>query len=86
MRNPPWALPLAYPLGFVPERLGALPSSLLLLGSLIISVRTLSRTLGSDKRSYHDPGFLPSTSADFRNNGPNISPSASRFGVVSCSA
>ena len=29
MRNPPWALPLAFPLGFIPERVGALPWSLL---------------------------------------------------------
>jgi hypothetical protein len=57
MRNPPWALPLAYPLGFVPERLGALPWSLFLLGSLVIAVRTLSRTLGSDKKDITMLGF-----------------------------
>jgi len=38
MRNPPWALPIAYPLGLVGVRLGALLWSLLLLGCLGLSV------------------------------------------------
>jgi hypothetical protein len=50
MRNPPWALPLAYPLGFVPARLGALPWSLLLVGWLAVSVRMLRRALGAGIR------------------------------------
>jgi len=41
MRNPPWALPLAYPLGFLNLRLAAVLWSLLLLGSLLLSVRLL---------------------------------------------
>jgi hypothetical protein len=49
MRNPPWALPLAYPLGFIPERVGALPWSLLLLGVLAVSVWMICRTLGAGK-------------------------------------
>ena len=39
MRNPPWALPLALPLGFLGVRAGALVWSLLLLGCLWLSVR-----------------------------------------------
>ncbi|HVT98490.1 MAG TPA: glycosyltransferase family 87 protein [Acidobacteriaceae bacterium] len=46
MRNPPWALPLALPLGFVPPRVGALPWSLLLLGILIFCVRILWKMFG----------------------------------------
>lgn len=41
MRNPPWALPLALPLGFLPPRIAALPWSLLMLGILIACVRSL---------------------------------------------
>ena len=57
MRNPPWALPLAYPLGFVPERLGALPWSLLLLGWLAISVRMLRGTSGTHRRDVALLGY-----------------------------
>lgn len=39
MRNAPWALPLALPLGYVGPMAGALPWSLLILGLLIASVR-----------------------------------------------
>ena len=39
MRNPPWALPLALPLGLLGVRVGALVWSLLLLGCLWPSVR-----------------------------------------------
>lgn len=39
MRNPPWGLPIAYPLGFVGVRVGALIWSLGLLGLLWGSVR-----------------------------------------------
>lgn len=41
MRNPPWALPLVYPLGLVGVRLGALLWSLALLGCLWGSVRMI---------------------------------------------
>jgi hypothetical protein len=41
MRNPPWGLPIALPLGFLGVRLGALLWSLLLLGFLLLSVRIL---------------------------------------------
>jgi hypothetical protein len=39
MRNPPWSLPLALPLGYAGSRLLALPWSLLMLAILIASVR-----------------------------------------------
>ncbi|MGB6132732.1 MAG: glycosyltransferase 87 family protein [Acidobacteriaceae bacterium] len=46
MRNPPWALPLTLPLGFVGARAAALPWSLLMLGLLILSVRILWKMFG----------------------------------------
>ena len=46
MRNPPWALPLALPLGLLSARAAALPWSLLILALLIYSVRLLCKTLG----------------------------------------
>ena len=47
MRNPPWALPLAFPLGYSGAMTTALPWSLLMLGLLIASVRILWRLFGS---------------------------------------
>lgn len=47
MRNAPWALPLALPLGYVGPMAAALPWSLLMLGLLIVSVRILWKMLGS---------------------------------------
>jgi hypothetical protein len=46
MRNPPWGLPIALPLGLVGVRLGALLWSLMLLGSLLLSVRLLGELHG----------------------------------------
>jgi len=39
MRNPPWALPLAYPLGFIGLRVATVLWSLMLIACLVISVR-----------------------------------------------
>jgi Glycosyltransferase family 87 len=39
MRNPPWMLPIAYPLGFMSVRMASIIWSLLLLALLVISVR-----------------------------------------------
>jgi hypothetical protein len=46
MRNPPWGLPLALPLGFVGAQGGALPWSLLMLGLLVVSARLLWKIWG----------------------------------------
>jgi hypothetical protein len=46
MRNPPWALPLALPLGYTAATTLALPWSLLMLGLLIASVRILWGLVG----------------------------------------
>jgi len=46
MRNTPWALPLAYPLGYFGARAAALPWSLAMLALLIVSVRLLWKLLG----------------------------------------
>jgi hypothetical protein len=46
MRNPPWGLPLALPLGFWSAQVAALPWSLLMLGLLILSVRILWKMFG----------------------------------------
>lgn len=53
MRNPPWALPLVLPLGFVGLRLGALIWSLLLLGCLLGSSWLIRGMLGSQKNRTH---------------------------------
>lgn len=46
MRNVPWALPLALPLGYLDPQLAALPWSLLMLGLLIASVRMVWTMIG----------------------------------------
>lgn len=46
MRNPPWSLPLALPLGYMSARVAALPWSLLMLGLLLLSVRMLWKMFG----------------------------------------
>jgi hypothetical protein len=47
MRNTPWALPLAYPLGYFSPTASALPWSLVMLALLIASVRILWELFGS---------------------------------------
>jgi Glycosyltransferase family 87 len=47
MRNPPWALPLAVPLGFLGLRLAGILWTLLLLACLLLSVRLLHQLQGS---------------------------------------
>lgn len=46
MRNVPWALPLALPLGYFSPQVAALPWSLLMLGLLIASVHMLWTMIG----------------------------------------
>lgn len=53
MRNPPWALPLAYPLGFLNLRVAAILWSLLLLGCLLLSVRMARQLYGSPAIHLH---------------------------------
>lgn len=53
MRNPPWALPLALPLGYFGATASALPWCLLMLGILIASVRILWNLFGSASRGTH---------------------------------
>ena len=53
MRNPPWALPLAYPLGFLPLRVAAILWSLLLLACLLLSVRVARELYGSPANHLH---------------------------------
>jgi hypothetical protein len=53
MRNPPWALPLALPLGFVSEQVGAILWSLVLLACLVFS-GLLSRAMhGNPQNRIH---------------------------------
>lgn len=61
MRNPPWALPLAWPLGFLGLRVGAFLWSLLLAGCLGISVQIVRRLHGSPANPIHwlGLGFTP---------------------------
>ena len=57
MRNPPWALPLAYPLGFLGLRFAAILWTLLLLACLLISVRMVRGLHGSPPNRIHWLGF-----------------------------
>lgn len=53
MRNPPWALPLAYPLGFLGLRVAAALWSLVLLACLLISVRLVRQMHGAPPNRLH---------------------------------
>ena len=53
MRNPPWGLPLAAPLGFIGVRAGAPLWSLLMLGCLVLSVHILWRMHGQPGNRLH---------------------------------
>ena len=57
MRNPPWALPIAYPLGFLGLRIAAILWTLLLLACLLISVRMVHELHGSPPNRIHWLGF-----------------------------
>jgi hypothetical protein len=54
MRNTPWALPLAWPLGFFSPVASALPWSLLMLALLIASVRILWRLFAPAATTHLD--------------------------------
>lgn len=47
MRNPPWSLPLAFPLGFFGAQAAAVPWSLMLFALLILCGRTLWKMFGA---------------------------------------
>jgi hypothetical protein len=53
MRNPPWALPLAYPLGFLELRIGAFIWNIILLGCLLTSVHLVRVMHGSPNNYVH---------------------------------
>ncbi|MGA7830118.1 MAG: glycosyltransferase family 87 protein [Terracidiphilus sp.] len=53
MRNLPWGLPLAYPLGFIGLRPAALLWSLALLACLLLSVRSIRRMHGCPDNYLH---------------------------------
>jgi len=57
MRNPPWALPLVFPLGFLGVRVAATLWTLLLLASLLLCVRLLHQLHGSPPNRIHWLGF-----------------------------
>ncbi|MGA3010691.1 MAG: glycosyltransferase family 87 protein [Terracidiphilus sp.] len=57
MRNPPWSMPLVYPLGFIGLRVGALLWSLILLGCLTGSVLMLWQMHGCPGDNLHWLGF-----------------------------
>lgn len=61
MRNPPWALPLAWPLGFLGLRVAALLWSLMLAGCLVVSVQIVRRLHGWPGNTIHwlGLGFTP---------------------------
>jgi len=53
MRNPPWALPLALPLGLFGLRVGAFIWSLVIVGCLVVSVLMLWRIQGRPPNRLH---------------------------------
>lgn len=53
MRNPPWALPLAYPLGFLGLRIAAILWSLVLVACLLVSVGLVRAMHGSPPGVVH---------------------------------
>ena len=57
MRNPPWSLPLALPLGYMSARVAALPWSLLMLALLILSVRTTWQIFGRPGTHFEWLGY-----------------------------
>ncbi len=57
MRNPPWALPLVYPLGFLGVRVAAILWTLILLACFLISVRLAHQLYGSPPNHIHWLGF-----------------------------
>ncbi len=57
MRNTPWALPLAYPLGYFSAQASALPWSLVMLALLVASVRILWKMLGQPGRHLDWLGY-----------------------------
>ena len=57
MRNPPWALPLALPLGLLGLRVGAFFWSFAIVGCLVGSVRMLWQMHGSPPNRLHWLGF-----------------------------
>jgi hypothetical protein len=57
MRNPPWALPLAIPLGFLGLRSAAILWSLGLLASLLVSVRLIWKIHGRPVNHLHWLGY-----------------------------
>ncbi len=57
MRNPPWALPIAYPLGLFGLRFAGILWTLLLLACLLVSIRILHELHGSPPTRIHWLGF-----------------------------
>jgi Glycosyltransferase family 87 len=57
MRNPPWALPLAYPLGFLDLRVAVVLWTLLLVACLIVSVFIVHRLHDSPPNNIRWLGF-----------------------------
>jgi hypothetical protein len=57
MRNPPWALPIAYPLGLLGLRAAGILWTLLLLACLLASIRILHQLHGSPPSRIHWLGF-----------------------------
>jgi hypothetical protein len=57
MRNPPWAFFMAYPLGFIGERMGAVAWSLAIVAALMTSIRLLWILHGRQPDRLHMLGY-----------------------------
>ncbi len=86
MRNPPWALPLAYPLGFLPLRLAGILWSLILLACLLISVRMVRELHGSPPNRIHWLGLAFTPGLICLTMGQTDALRAARIGPVSASS
>jgi hypothetical protein len=53
MRNPPWGLPLAYPLGFLGVRIASIVWSLILVGCLLTTVHLIRKMYDSPPNHLH---------------------------------
>ena len=83
MRNPPWALPLAYPLGFLGLRVAGILWSLLLLACLLISVRIVRQSARLPSQSHPLARVRIHAGIDLPHHGPDLAVCPAGAGPVS---
>ncbi len=83
MRNPPWALPLAYPLGFIGLKTAAILWSLVLLACLVVSVRLIQMIHNFPWKSHSLARAFVPAGIDLPDHGTNFAFRTAWFGLVS---